>query len=87
MGRVDCLAFCIGVIVFGQVGTFVLCGGDAVIKEQEVVTSAQSSKCPLDVLLPCYFVLLVVFFWVEHDGSVVLLCEMGLGVEAGAACV
>jgi hypothetical protein len=25
MGRVDCLAFCVAVAVFGQVGTFILC--------------------------------------------------------------
>ena len=66
----NCLAFCVGGIIFGRVGTFVLCGGVAVIKEQ-VVTFAQLSKHPPDVLLQCYFVLLVVFFWVEHDGSVI----------------
>ena len=68
--RVDCLASRIGGIRFGQVGMFVLCGGDAVIKEK-VVTYAQPPKHPSDVLLPCYFALLAVFFWVEHDGSVV----------------
>ena len=61
MGQVNCLSFCIGGIVFGQVGTFILCGRDAVIKEQ-VVTFAQLSKRPSDVLLPCYVALLAVFF-------------------------
>jgi hypothetical protein len=70
VGRVDCLAFCVGGIIFGQVSTFVLCGGDAVIKEQ-VVTFAQPLKRPLDVLLPCYFALLAVIFWVKHDSPVV----------------
>jgi hypothetical protein len=42
MGRVDCLAFCIAVIIFGQVNTFVLCYRDAVIKEQ-VIILVQSS--------------------------------------------
>ena len=60
-GQVDCLAFCVGGIIFCQVDTFVLCGGDAVIKEQ-VVTFAQPLKRLSDVLLPCYFALLAVFF-------------------------
>ena len=42
MGQVNCLAFCIGGVVFVQVGMFVLCCSDAVIKEQ-VVTFAQLS--------------------------------------------
>jgi hypothetical protein len=37
VGQVDCLEFCIAVIVFGQVGTFVLCYCDAVIKEQVII--------------------------------------------------
>jgi hypothetical protein len=37
VGRVDCLAFCIAVIVFGQVGMFVLCYCDAVIEEQVII--------------------------------------------------
>ena len=49
---------------------FVLCGGDAVLKEQ-VVTFVQSLKCPSDMLSPCYFALLAVFFWVNPDGSIV----------------
>ena len=62
--------FCIVDVVFGQVGTFVLCGSDAFIKEQ-VVKYAQLSLCPPEVLLPCYLALSAVFFWVEHDGSIV----------------
>ena len=68
--QVNCFGFCVGGIIFGQAGMFVLCGGDAVIKEQ-VVTFAQPSTCLLDVLSPCYFALLAVIFWVEHNGSVV----------------
>ena len=45
VGRVNCLAFCVVGVVFGQVGRFVLCDSDAVIKEQ-VVTLAQSSYQP-----------------------------------------
>ena len=41
--------------------------------EEQVVTFVQLLKHPSDALLPCYFVLLAVFFWVEHDGSVVCL--------------
>ncbi len=42
VGRVDCLVFCIVVVIFGQVGTFVLSYNDAVLEEQ-VVTLAQLS--------------------------------------------
>jgi hypothetical protein len=42
VGRVDCLAFCIAVIVFGQVGTFVLCYCDAVIEEQVAILAQLS---------------------------------------------
>jgi hypothetical protein len=37
VGRVNCLAFCIAVVIFGQVGTFVLFYCDAVIKEQVII--------------------------------------------------
>jgi hypothetical protein len=37
MGQVDCLAFCVAVIIFGQVGMFILCYCDAVIEEQVVI--------------------------------------------------
>jgi hypothetical protein len=37
VGRVNCLAFCVGVVVFGQVSTFVLCYCEAIIKEQVVL--------------------------------------------------
>ena len=86
MGQVDCLAFCVGGVVFDQVGTFVLCGGDAVIEEQ-VVTFAQSSKRPLDVLLPCYLRCRRCSFGSNMIVLSSVLCEMGLGVKAGAACV
>ena len=55
--------FHVGGVIFGQAGTYVLCYGDAVIKEQ-FVTFAQLLKLLSDVLSPCYFALLVVFFWV-----------------------
>ena len=41
VGHVNCLAFCAVGIDFGQVGTFVLCYSNAVIKKQ-AVTLAQS---------------------------------------------
>jgi hypothetical protein len=37
VGQIDCLAFCVAVIVFGQVSMFVLCYCDAVIKEQVII--------------------------------------------------
>ncbi len=37
VGQVNCLAFCVAVVVFGQVGMFVLYYCDAVIKEQVVI--------------------------------------------------
>ncbi len=46
------LRFALVVSFFGQVGTFVIRGGDAVIKKQ-VVTFLQLLKRPSDVLLPC----------------------------------
>ena len=76
MGRVDCLVFRVGGIVFGQVGTFILGNGDAVIKEQ-AFNFAQLSKRPLG---QCSFGLNMMVL-----SSV--LCEMWLGVEAGAAPV
>ncbi len=42
MGQVDCLAFCIAVVIFGQVGMFVLCYCDAVIEEQVVILAQLS---------------------------------------------
>ncbi len=42
VGQVDCLAFHIAVITFGQVGTFVLCYCDAVIKEQVIILAQLS---------------------------------------------
>ncbi len=39
---VNCLAFCIAVVVFGQVGTFILCYCDAVIEEQVVILAQLS---------------------------------------------
>jgi hypothetical protein len=42
VGQVDCLMFCIAVIIFGQVGMFVLCYCDAVIEEQVVILAQLS---------------------------------------------
>jgi hypothetical protein len=42
VGQVNCLAFCIAVVVFGQVGMFVLCCCDAVIKEQVIILAQLS---------------------------------------------
>jgi hypothetical protein len=78
--------FCVGGIVFGQVSMFVLCGGDAVIEEQ-IVIFAQSLKRPWDVLSPCYFALSAGSFWSNMMVLSSVLCDMGLGVKAGAARV
>ena len=37
VGIVDCVAFCIGGVIFGQDSAFILCYSDAVIKEQVVL--------------------------------------------------
>ncbi len=37
VGQVNCLAFHVAVVIFGQAGMFVLCYCDAVIKEQVVI--------------------------------------------------
>ncbi len=42
MGRADCLAFCVAVVVFGQAGTFILCYCDAVIKKQVIILAQLS---------------------------------------------
>jgi hypothetical protein len=42
VGQVNCLAFCIAVVVFGQAGMFVLCYCDAVIEEQVVILAQLS---------------------------------------------
>ncbi len=42
VGRVDCFVFCVAVVVFGQVGTFVLCYCDAVIKEKVIILTQLS---------------------------------------------
>ncbi len=78
VGRVNCLAFCVAVIVFGQVGTFVLCYCDAVIEEQVIILVQLLYRLPY-MLLPCYLVLLAVLLGVEHDGFVVCFVRSGAG--------
>ena len=91
VGRVDCLAFRVAGIAFGRLGMFVLCYSDAVIKKQ-VVTLAQ-----LSLLHSCrsirqtYCCCDILHCWRCSVGSNMMvllsvLCEMGLGVKAGAAC-
>ncbi len=48
VGSVDCQTFLIVGVVFGQVGPFVLCEGNAVVKEK-VVTIAQLPERLLNV--------------------------------------
>ena len=57
VGSVDSVAF----VSFGQAGPFVLCKGNAVIKEQ-VVDIAQAPESLLNV---CYLVLPAVFSWIR----------------------
>ncbi len=72
VGSVDCHAFLVAVISFGQAGPFVLCKGNAVIKEQ-VVAIAQSPEHLLNVLLLGYLALPAVFSWIRgYDGFVVV---------------
>jgi hypothetical protein len=54
VGSVDCHAFLVGVVGFGQAGSFVLCIGDAVIEEQ-IIAIAQSPERLLNVLSSGYF--------------------------------
>ncbi len=72
VGSVDCHTFLVAVIGFGQAGPFILCEGNAVVKEQ-VVAIAQSPERLLNVLLPGYLELPAVFSWIRgYDGFVVV---------------
>ena len=72
MGSIDSHTFLVGCICFGQAGSFVLCKGDAVVKEQ-VVTIPQVPERLLNVLSPGYLALSAVFSWVRgYDGFVVI---------------
>ncbi len=72
VGSVDCHAFLVAVVGFGQAGPFVLCEGNAVVEEQ-VVAIAQSPERLLNVLLPGYLALPAVFSWIRgYDGFVVI---------------
>ncbi len=85
VGSVDCQTFFIVGVVIGQAGPFVLCKGNAVVKEQ-VVTIAQSSECLLNVLLPGNFLLPAVLPWIRgYDGFVVghLQCWAAHVVDCG----
>jgi len=64
VGSVDSHTFLVGFAGLGQAGSFVLCKGDAVAKEQ-VVTIMQAPERLLNVLLPGYIVLLAVFLWIR----------------------
>ncbi len=72
VGSVDCHTFLVAVVGFGQAGLFVLCKGNAVVKE-EVVAIAQSPEHLLNVLLPGYLALPAMFLWIMgYDGFVVI---------------
>ncbi len=71
VGSVDCNTFLVAVVGFEQVGLFVLCKGNVVVKEQ-VVAIAQSPERLLNVLSPGYLALPAVFSWIRgYDGFVV----------------
>jgi hypothetical protein len=64
--------FFVAGVVFGQAGSFVLCKGNAVVKEQ-VVAIAQSPERLLNVLLPGIFLLSVAFSWIRgYDGFAIV---------------
>ncbi len=72
VGSVDCHTFLVAVIGFGQAGLFVLCKGNAVVKEQ-VVAIVQLPERLLNVLSPGYLALPAVFSWIMgYDGFVVI---------------
>ncbi len=72
VGCVDCRTFFVAGVIFGQAGPFVLCKGNAVVKEQ-VVTFAQLPECLLNVVSPGDFLLPAVFSWIRgYDGFVVI---------------
>ncbi len=71
-GSVDYHTFLVAVVGFGQAGPFVLCEGNAVVKEQ-VVAIAQLPERLLNVLSPGYLALPAVFSWIRgYDGFVVV---------------
>ncbi len=75
VGSVDCHTFLVAVVGFGQAGLFVLCEGNAVVKEQ-VNAIAQSLKRLLNVLLLGYLALPAVFSWIRgYDGFVVVYLQ------------
>ena len=72
MGSVDSHTFLVDFVGFGQAGPFVLCEGNAVVKEQ-VVAIAQLPERLLNVLSPGYLALPAVFLWIRgYDGFVVV---------------
>jgi hypothetical protein len=72
VGSVDCHTFLVAVVGYGQSGWFVLCEGNAVVKEQ-VDAIAQLPECLLNVLSPGYLALPAVFLWIRgYDGFVVI---------------
>jgi hypothetical protein len=72
VGSVDCHTFLVAVVGFGQAGPFVLCKGNAVVKEQ-VVAIAQLPERLLNVLLLGYLALPAVLSWIRgYDGFVVV---------------
>ncbi len=72
VGSVDCHTFLVAVVGFGQAGPFVLCESNAVVEEL-VVAIAQLPEHLLNVLLPGYLALPVVFSWIRgYDGFVVV---------------
>ncbi len=90
VGYVDCHTVFVAGVVFGQAGPFVLCEGNAVVKEQ-VVTIAQSPERLLNVLSQGIFLLPAVFSWIRgYDGFVVVHLQCwaahvvdGGGIELG----
>jgi hypothetical protein len=85
VGSVNCQTYLIVGVVFGQADPFVLCEGNAVVKEQ-VITIAQLPERLLNVLLPGNFALPAVFPWIrEYDGFVVihLQCWATHNVDSG----
>jgi hypothetical protein len=77
VGSVDCQTFLIAGVLFGQAGPFVLCKGNAVVKEQ-VVTITQLPEPLLNVLLPGNFLLPAVFPWIRgYDGLSSSICSGG----------
>jgi hypothetical protein len=70
VGSVESHTFLVAVIGFCQAGQFVLCKGNAVVKEQ-VVAIAQSPEHLLNVFLLGYLALPAVFLWIRwYDGFV-----------------